>query len=466
MDFGATGGQQSESKSQHMRGRLRVTILLSFLIAAALLNLAIGYALGWFRVIELLPAWAPLRPQTQVVQADTARDDETIRSTEFLSRLRELASNVQELTGQHSSRLGEITQALDAEVAAGNDPVNVLAAATTIIKANRQLEEELAQTKLEIEEQQRQLESTAAAARTDALTGILNRRAYDEELQKRFALFQRSGTPLCLLLLDVDHFKQFNDAHGHPAGDAVLRGVACVLSRTLRESDIFARYGGEEFCALLPATSLDEAKTAAERLRQAIAESHFEFEGTPLQVTVSIGLASALETDNDQLLLKRTDTALYEAKRNGRNCSYYHNGDTALPIALSEPGPGQPFSSVQRVAPYTQGRLPNLSKFREVHCDNLAASGFSFLTPYKPNYEQLAVAFGTPTDPFYRLAVVNHCEEVGTADKPMFRVACTFSDQPTDDEPAVSEPQELSALAPAELPTAEENNLATAQAAG
>src|SRR6185503_7619557 len=106
--------------------------------------------------------------------------------------------------------------------------------------------------------------------RTDALTGLANRRAFDDELNRRFAEWQRRKTMFSLLILDVDHFKKFNDTHGHQAGDAVLTGVAATLRQTFREMDLVARYGGEEFAAILPVTNLTEALRAAERARAAI----------------------------------------------------------------------------------------------------------------------------------------------------------------------------------------------------
>lgn len=412
-----------------------ISLLIVFLFVVAIINLGIGYVLGSYRLIGHLPAWGEEEPA-----AEAPSEQEIMRSGEFIRRLQELARNIHEITGRHSNRMGEITAALDLPEGETPDPADVLAAATAIIKANQQLESELANTKLEIEEQQRQLETTSIAARTDVLTGILNRRAYDEEFADRFRAFQRQGSPLCLLVIDVDHFKKFNDEHGHLAGDAVLRGVACELSRAVRNTDIVARYGGEEFCALLPGTGLNEAKQVAERLRQAIENAQFEFESTHLRVTVSVGLATAGEADDPDALLKRADSALYDAKRNGRNCSYYHNGTAILPIQLPS-GERQPqFSSIQRVAPFVGGRMPSFSRFREVHCEDLSQSGFSFLTVQRPNYDQLAVAFGTQEEPFYRVADVKSCVEVGSGSDAMFRVGCVFADQVQEPETTEEQP--------------------------
>ena len=147
-------------------------------------------------------------------------------------------------------------------------------------------------------------------ATTDGLTGLLNRRTFNSELEKRVREAQRYRRPLSLLLLDIDHFKKVNDTHGHPAGDAVLRGVAQVAAKQARETDIVARYGGEEMALILPETDAEGAARIAERIRQAVAASKHE----GLQVTVSIGVATGFDD-----LVEHADKALYRAKQSGRN---------------------------------------------------------------------------------------------------------------------------------------------------
>ena len=148
------------------------------------------------------------------------------------------------------------------------------------------MQEQLKSAEVKLQEQAHQIEVHAADALTDALTGGANRRAFDSELGRRFAEFKRRGTPFCLLMLDVDHFKKFNDVHGHLAGDEVLRGVARVLRETCRGMDIVARYGGEEFAVIMPSTTIREAQTGVLRICTRIAESQFDFEGKKLKVTV------------------------------------------------------------------------------------------------------------------------------------------------------------------------------------
>jgi len=159
---------------------------------------------------------------------------------------------------------------------------------------------------------------------TDTLTGVSNRRYFDQRLGEELQRAARSGEPLSCLLVDVDHFKRVNDTHGHLTGDAVLRQVAALIRGQLRASDVLARYGGEEFAALLPRSGPRQAREVAERVRQAVAGSRFPApEGGHFPVTVSIGAATYEPArgpaPEGALLVGRADRALYEAKASGRN---------------------------------------------------------------------------------------------------------------------------------------------------
>jgi diguanylate cyclase (GGDEF)-like protein len=146
-------------------------------------------------------------------------------------------------------------------------------------------------------------------AHTDALTGLPNRRAWDEELARELARAGRSGTRLCAALLDLDHFKTFNDEHGHQAGDEHLRGAAVAWQGRLRGTDLIARYGGEEFALILSGTTLSQAVEVIETLRRAV----------PGNETVSAGVAEWDGSESGAELLSRADRALYDAKRSGRD---------------------------------------------------------------------------------------------------------------------------------------------------
>jgi len=165
----------------------------------------------------------------------------------------------------------------------------------------------------------------------DELTCIPNRRQFDESLRREWRRCARDGKPIALLMCDVDNFKQFNDAYGHPAGDACLIAVAETLTGRLRRpADVVARYGGEEFGAILPETSLQGAIRVADTMRAAIEEMQTKHAGSAMGVvTISIGVAALLPqlAGGEGALVASADWALYEAKRLGRN--RVHAADTA-----------------------------------------------------------------------------------------------------------------------------------------
>jgi diguanylate cyclase (GGDEF)-like protein len=153
-------------------------------------------------------------------------------------------------------------------------------------------------------------------ARTDGLTGLRNRRTFDQEFATRFAHASRYGRPLAVAMADIDHFKRINDEHGHQAGDDVLARVAAVMRRCTRQTDLVARYGGEEFVIVLPETQLLEALQVSEKIRSSVAA-----EQMPVRATVSIGVAARPHSmfADPESLLRAADEALYRAKAAGRN---------------------------------------------------------------------------------------------------------------------------------------------------
>jgi two-component system cell cycle response regulator len=156
-------------------------------------------------------------------------------------------------------------------------------------------------------------------SRTDGLTGLPNRRVFDESLSREVARASRYDYPLSLVLLDLDHFKAVNDAHGHPAGDAVLKSFSALAQAAFRMADAVHRYGGEEFAVLLPHTPFEGAMTATERLRDVIAEHRFPIGSGTVRITLSGGIALRKGAIAPADLLAAADAALYEAKHEGRN---------------------------------------------------------------------------------------------------------------------------------------------------
>lgn len=171
---------------------------------------------------------------------------------------------------------------------------------------------EIEQSKYELEEANRRLESLAA---TDGLTGLLNHRAFQDALLRETKRAERDGRPFGLVLMDVDKFKQFNDEFGHPEGDTVLKEVARILQDCARGSDAVARYGGEEFVVILPGAAKEGALASAERMRAAL-----ESGGWPLrQITGSFGVAIWHPQSTPASLIAEADSALYQSKHAGRN---------------------------------------------------------------------------------------------------------------------------------------------------
>jgi diguanylate cyclase len=378
---------------------------------------------------------------------------------ELLQQLSELAATTAHDVGEHSTRMQNVSEQISAVSSLGEDPLraSLLAAAAQMLEANEQLQAELAETKAELHGHTKRVEVLMTEARIDALTGVANRRALDEELARCYAAWQRQGRPLSLLILDVDHFKKFNDTYGHPAGDEVLRNIGRVLAASVREMDFVARYGGEEFAFVLPGTRLEDAKSAAERIRNGIAQAKVPFSGKDLQVTVSVGLAELHPGDTVASLLKHADTALYAAKSNGRNRSYYYDGGTCrtvdsaavaaraevakvvrqqlVEVASDDESTDRrtqarySYPRVQSIAPYVAGRAPAADEFREVQCRDLTSGGISFWLPSPPEFSSLVVALGKDGTLKHLLAEVSHTAVVRNGDKTVCLVGCRFTER-------------------------------------
>lgn len=166
----------------------------------------------------------------------------------------------------------------------------------------------------------------AEVSARDALTGLYNRWYVIEKIESEINRSLRHGSPMALLMIDLDHFKDVNDTFGHTAGDEVLRNVARVLRESCRVYDVPGRYGGEEFCVVLPETTMRSVPVVAERIRARLEQNAREIAGTPVTVTASIGIAGVDGEGSEDpvlspgMLIERADRALYSAKNHGRNC--------------------------------------------------------------------------------------------------------------------------------------------------
>jgi diguanylate cyclase (GGDEF)-like protein len=168
----------------------------------------------------------------------------------------------------------------------------------------------------------RLFDATERLATTDGLTGLTNHRTFQGRLDEHLQAAQRYGRKVSLILCDIDHFKSVNDTYGHPVGDQVLRGVAKVLAKEARTTDVVARYGGEEFAVVMPETDTVGAMVIAERIRERIERMVTETDQGPLKVTMSLGVATfPVDAALKAALVERADGCLYHAKRHGRNQS-------------------------------------------------------------------------------------------------------------------------------------------------
>ena len=316
---------------------LAVVLVISSLVAGVLIGLQIAR-----------PSTKTSRtdqPEAENTDTDSEESVDTERVKALLLKLHEVSTGVAGNVRDHNETIHAITSELERAAASGKqgaaltDDIDILKLVADIVDANSKLQDQLVEATEIIEDQARELQCQLEEAFRDPLTEIANRRAFDHELDRRLAEHRRTAAPVALLMLDVDHFKQFNDRYGHRTGDEVLRGVASLLQQEMREMDLPARYGGEEFGAVLPQTSMSEAQKAAERVRKAIESTPFESEHGPLKVTVSIGVAIAQDGDQPGKLVERADMALYAAKRGGRNRSYYHDGNGCHPVGAPSNGP-------------------------------------------------------------------------------------------------------------------------------
>jgi diguanylate cyclase len=306
-------------------------------LVCACIALGVGFAAGiWFLGFKMARPEAKAAtakknaPNPKAVAAKRASE----RASMATSRVADLAQGVASDVGEHAAKMKEISADLagvDREASGTN--AAVLTAMDKILAANSELQKRLEAAEKQLAVQAAEIKAHESEARTDSLTSLSNRRAFDDELKRRLSEFERKGTPITLILIDIDFFKKFNDTHGHQVGDEVLRTVAKALRAQARDMDLPCRYGGEEFAAILPATDAAGACVVAERIRKAVETSVTTCEGKSLKVTCSLGLSQARPGDDSAKIIRRADDALYKSKEAGRNCGHWTEGEKFFPIS-------------------------------------------------------------------------------------------------------------------------------------
>ncbi len=241
--------------------------------------------------------------------------------TQLIGCLRDTRENTTQFGKALVSYSGELAQT------DGNEVVrriisNILGETKRMAEQHKTLQSNLSDSAREIADLKKDVQNIRREAMTDALTGVANRKSFDEGLHEAALQSTDTGSELALLLVDIDHFKKFNDTYGHQMGDEVLKLVAKTLTECVKGQDTVARYGGEEFAIILPRTQIGNAITLAEQIRNAVASRTVVNKKTGESlghITLSIGVSSYRPREPLGNLIQRADAALYAGKRNGRN---------------------------------------------------------------------------------------------------------------------------------------------------
>lgn len=370
-------------------------LLVNLLFAG--IALAVGFAAG---------AWISQGDSESDTEGNDESDKEELqmqidaeRAALATDRLKDLAHGVASDVGAHSASIHAIEEQFNVLKASGATEEDIVDVFQQISSANEGLQDRLKKAEDQIKAQAKEIRTHETEARTDSLTQLANRRAFDDEIARRTAESNRHGTPYSLLILDVDHFKKFNDTHGHQAGDEVLRKVGEALTECARETDLACRYGGEEFAIVMSSTSGKDGGILAERVRKAIEALRIPYEGKNLKVTVSLGLAQFQSDKTPQDLIRRADEALYESKDAGRNCSHLHTGDVSVSITPGKPKEVAKKAAKEAAEAPSYAKLPNRTRFIEELRQTMreaddSGKPVSLMTTQLSGYEEIREEFG------------------------------------------------------------------------
>jgi diguanylate cyclase len=259
----------------------------------------------------------------------------------MLQLLQQLGSWTHEYSGNVSNyqiELGKLNDAFTSNTnraGATQSESQVMMLIGQIMQSNEALQTRLEAAERQLDKQTQQIECYLTEARTDGLTGLYNRRAFDKRLEEVFAAYRNGGRSFVLALIDIDKFKTINDDYGHQAGDQVLQQLAAALRSQLSGSIMVARFGGEEFAAIMEGP-LRIAAQKMDEVRRVIAKEQMDAGDAALKVTISVGVSEPREDLVASPIVRRADEALYAAKNIGRNRVYYHDGKAPSLVGAPE----------------------------------------------------------------------------------------------------------------------------------
>ncbi|MBI1899878.1 MAG: GGDEF domain-containing protein [Planctomycetia bacterium] len=297
-------------------------IVLPWVLACVLVGLGIGFYLG-----------SSLRGRSRT--ASKAHSEQTLR---VLSSILSAAEQLNNDVDTHNNEIQQVGQSI-IDMHVDDDTFHgiqdrLLTQIASVLEANHKLEDDLQYATLRMEEQAQELDRTRKEARIDLLSGVANRKGFDEKLQTMLGAFRRQGRPFVLAVADVDHFKWINDTHGHPAGDRVVSGIGEFLRTMICAEDYVARFGGDEFAIFLQ-TDLVTGMNIIERIRAGVSKKNFGLQSEnndQAAVTFSIGVTGVMQGDTPESIFLRADQALYRSKQTGRNrVTFLEDNDTSRP---------------------------------------------------------------------------------------------------------------------------------------
>lgn len=337
----------------------------------------------------LLSGWLLRATDCEVVgneepaQTDSRLDEEQLQKVAH--QLQSMTMRVAADVDAHQTRMQEVSDALADDE--DTNPDTVFNAVADLIQANHDMQKQLGDAQTQIREQEEAIQTAEKRALTDGLTRLCNRRGFDEHTKKRHSITDKDANPTTLMLIDVDHFKKFNDVYGHRTGDEVLKHVANQLEAQLSSKGLVARYGGEEFAVVFDDLPIETIRMEADAARAAIGNRDFIIDDQRLRITASAGLAQLVEDETIGNWIERADAALYTAKEEGRNRAYWMDNTVPHPVEESssevkteEQGePGEETQEEENVDTSSEEKqrlletLPNLSDLKEYGGQKLTA---------------------------------------------------------------------------------------------